>query len=319
MKRTTKNAARKGQLAVVGPDDYNGLLVHFAQCPELFAPMLNLIASGKQTIESVMNQAARALVEWLLQVSATAIAGEKSPGRHSGEVLWHGSQGGQICLLERRLKVSKPRLRTRGRRGHEIPIPLYEQLQSDSGLAARMSEILVSGVSTRKYARVLPAMAASAGIAKSSVSRAVKGASEASLRQLMERAFHEHDILAVYIDGIEVAGHHVGAPVGRDDRGKKHLLGLVRGSSENAAVVKDLLHSLLKRRIDASVQRLFVIDGSKAIRSAIEQVYGEQGVVQRCRAHKVSNVIEGLTAPTRAQTLRGMHAAYKLPEKEGIT
>ena len=318
MKRTTKNAAKKAQLAVLRRNDHNGLLAHFAQCPELFAPMLNLIASGKQTIEAVMNQAGRAVVELLLQLSATSIAGQKSPGRQSGEVLWHGSQGGQICLLERRLKVSKPRLRTRGQRGREVAIPLYEQLQGDSGLAARMSEILVSGVSTRKYARVLPAMAASAGIAKSSVSRAMKGASQASLRQLMERSFKEHDILAVYIDGIEVAGHHVVAAVGLDDSGEKHLLGLVRGSSENAGVVKDLLQSLLKRGIDASVQRLFVIDGSKAIRSAIQQVYGEQGLVQRCRAHKVRNVIERLPGPTRAQTQSVMHAAYKLPEKEGI-
>jgi putative transposase len=318
MKRTTKNAARKAQLAVVGHDDHNGLLAHFAQSPELFTPMLKLIASGKQTIESVMNQAGRAVVELLLQLSASSIAGDKSPGRQSGEVLWHGSQGGQICLLERRLKVSKPRLRTRGRSGREVAIPLYQQLQGDSGLAARMSEILVLGVSTRKYARVLPAMAASAGIAKSSVSRVMKGASEASLRRLMERSFHEHDILGVYIDGIEVAGHHVMAAVGLDDTGEKHLLGLVGGSSENAGVVKDLLQSLLKRGIDASVQRLFVIDGSKAIRSAIEQVYGEQGLVQRCRAHKVRNVTERLPEPARAQTKSVMHAAYKLPEKEGM-
>ena len=318
MKRTTKNAARKGKLAVVRREDHNGLLGHFAQCPELLAPMLELIASGKQSIDAVMNQAGRALVELLLQLSATSIAGEKSPGRQSGEVLWHGSQGGQICLLERRLKVSKPRLRTRGRPGREVAIPLYEQLQGDSGLAARMSEILVSGVSTRKYARVLPAMAASAGIAKSSVSRAMKGASEASLHKLMERSFHQHDIVAVYIDGIEVAGHHVVAAVGLDDSGEKHLLGLVRGSSENAGVVKDLLNSLVARGIDASVQRLFVIDGSKAIRSAIEQVYGEQGLVQRCRAHKVRNVTERLPEPTRAQTKSVMHAAYKLAEKEGM-
>jgi len=318
MKRITKNAARKAQLAVVRHDDHNGLLAHFAQCPELFAPMLNLIANGKQSIESVMNQAGRAVVELLLQLSATSIAGDKSPGRQSGEVLWHGSQGGQICLLERRLKVSKPRLRTRGRPGREVPIPLYQQLQGASRLAARMSEILVSGVSTRKYARVLPAMAASAGIAKSSVSRVMKGASEASLRQLMERSFHEHDILGVYIDGIEVAGHHVVAAVGLDERGEKHLLGLVGGSSENAGVVKDLLQSLVKRGIDASVQRLFVIDGSKAIRSAIEQVYGEQGLVQRCRAHKVRNVTERLPEPMRAHIKSVMHAAYKLPEKEGM-
>jgi transposase-like protein len=318
MKRTTKNAARKAQLAVVRRDDHNGLLAHFAQCPELFAPMLDLVASGKQTIESAMHQAGRAVVELLLQLSAISIAGEKSPGRQSGEVLWHGSQGGQICLLERRLKVSKPRLRTRGARGREVAVPLYERLQDDNKLAARMSEILVSGVSTRKYAHVLPAMAASAGIARSSVSRAVKAASEASLRQLMERSFSEQDILAVYLDGIEVAGHHVVAAVGLDDTGVKHLLGLVRGSSENAGVVKDLLQSLVKRGIDASVQRLFVIDGSKAIRSAIEQVYGEQGLVQRCRAHKVRNVTERLPEPMRAQIKSVMHAAYKLPEKEGM-
>jgi len=73
------------------------------------------------------------------------------------------------------------------------------------------------------------------------------------------------------------------------------------------------------RGIDASAQRLFVIDGSKAIRSAIEQVYGEQGLVQRCRAHKVRNVTERLPEPTRAQTKSVMHAAYKLSEKEGMT
>jgi putative transposase len=318
MKRTTKNAAGKGQLTVVRSDDHSGLVAHFAQCPELFAPMLNLIASGKQTIESVMNQAGRAVAELLLQLSAMSIAGEKSPGREAGEVLWHGKQGGQICLLERRLKVSKPRLRSRGPRGREVSIPLYEQLQDDGALAARMSQILVSGVSTRKYARVLPAMAASAGIARSSVSRAVKSASEASLRRVMERSFSEQDILAVYIDGIEVCGHHVLAAVGLDSSGEKHLLGLVCGSSENAHVVKDLLGSLVKRGIDASAQRLFVIDGSKAIRSAIEEVYGEQAWVQRCRAHKVRNVTERLPEPMRTQLKSVMHAAYKLPHKEGI-
>src|SRR6476646_8742711 len=136
MKRTTKKTSRKAQLRVVQRDDHSALLAHFAQCPELFAPMLSLIESGKQSIAAVMNQAGRALVELLLQLSASSIAGEKSPGGHSGEVLWHGSQGGQVCLLERRLKVQKPRLRTRGGRGREVAIPLYEQLQEDSGLAA---------------------------------------------------------------------------------------------------------------------------------------------------------------------------------------
>src|SRR6476619_5179759 len=179
MKRTTKNASRKGQLGRGTARRSQRAAGPLCAVPRVVCADAQ---SNRQTIESLMNQAGRAVVELLLQLSATSVAGEKSPGRHSAEVLWHGNQGGQICLLERRLKVSKPRLRTRGRRGREVAVPLYEQLQGDSGLAARMSKILVSGVSTRKYARVLPAMAASAGIAKSSVSRAVKAASEARLR-----------------------------------------------------------------------------------------------------------------------------------------
>lgn len=318
MKRTTRKSRTKASVSVVRRDDHEGLMSYFGQQAELLRPMLELIASGKQTIQWVMNQAGRAVAELLLQLSAQAIAGAKSPGRHEGEVLWHGSQGGQICLLERRLKVSKPRLRSRGRNGREVAIPLYERLQEQSELAARMSEILVSGVSTRKYARVLPAMAQSAGLSKSTVSRAMRVASEATLRQLMERSFANRDILAVYLDGIEVAGHHVLAAVGLDHTGTKHLLGLVRGSSENARVVKDLLHSLIQRGIDASCARLFVIDGSKAIRSAIEEVYGEQGLVQRCRAHKVRNVTERLPEPIRAQVKSVMHAAYRLPDKDGM-
>ena len=114
MKRTTKKSAGKGQLAVVERNDHSALLAHFAQCPELFSPLLAVIESGKQSIAAVMNQAGRAMVELMLQLSAGTIAGQKRPGRQDGEVLWHGSQGGQVCLLERRLKVQKPRLRTRG-------------------------------------------------------------------------------------------------------------------------------------------------------------------------------------------------------------
>ena len=319
MKGTTRKSGTKASARVVQRDDHEGLRRGLEQHAELLVPLLELIASGKETIQSVMNQAGRAVTELLLQLSAQSIAGAKHPGRHQGEVRWHGNQDGQICLLERRLKVRKPRLRTRGAAGAEVAIPLYERLQQPGELAARMSEILVSGVSTRKYARVLPAMAHGAGLSKSAVSRAMKVASEATLRQLMERSFADRDILAVYLDGIEVAGHHVLAAVGLDHSGAKHLLGLVRGSSENARVVKDLLHGLVKRGIDASCARLFVIDGSKAIRSAIEEVYGEQALVQRCRAHKVRNVTERLPEPLRSQVKSVMHAAYRLSEKEGMT
>ena len=113
--------------------------------------------------------------------------------------------------------------------------------------------------------------------------------------------------------------HHILAAVGVDGEGRKHLLGLAQGASENAQVVKDLLNDLVKRGLDPEVNYLFVIDGSKALRSALEEVFGERAIVQRCRTHKVRNVTERITDKTvKAQTQAVMHAAYKLPPKEGI-
>lgn len=289
----------------------------FGEQAEALTPVLGLLLDTKQTVDEVLAEGGRAMVELLLRISAAQLAGVPCRGKRSGEVLWYGSQPGRVCLGERKLKVLRPRLRVR--QGAEIAIPLYERLKDDARLGSRMSEIVLAGVSTRRYGRVLPQLADAAGMSRSEVSRELIQASESSLAAVMERSFHEVDILAVWIDGIEIAGHHVVAAVGLDAEGKKHLLGLVAGSSENAPVVKDLLASLVARGIDAAKRRLFVMDGSKALRSAIREVFGQAGLIQRCRAHKVRNVLERLPdARLAAQVKAVMHAAYKLDAKDGI-
>jgi putative transposase len=280
-------------------------------------PVLQLLLNTKHTVDEVLAEGGRAMVELLLRISAAQLAGVPRRGKRSGEVLWYGSQAGRIVLGERKLKLLRPRLRAR--QGAEVPIPLYERLKDDARLGSRMSEIVLAGVSTRRYGRVLPELADAAGMSRSEVSRELIQASESALAALMERSFHEIDLLAVWIDGIEIAGHHVLAAVGLDDGGKKHLLGLVAGSSENAQVVKDLLSSLVARGIDAAKRRLFVIDGSKALRSGIREIYGQAALIQRCRTHKVRNVLERLPeARLAAQVKAVMHAAYKLEAQDGI-
>ncbi|MFP3534090.1 transposase, partial [Burkholderia sp. SIMBA_042] len=92
------------------------------------------------------------------------------------------------------------------------------------------------------------------------------------------------------MDGIIVGTRHVIAAIGVDSTGEKHLMGLVSGSSENAQVVKDLLRGLIDRGLSTEQEYLFVIDGSKALRSAIEELFGQRAHVQRCRTHKLRNV-----------------------------
>ncbi|MEX3583214.1 MAG: transposase, partial [Burkholderia sp.] len=156
------------------------------------------------------------------------------------------------------------------------------------------------------------------GISKSSVSRQFVKASKKKLDGLMERRFEDHDILAIYLDGIIVGGCHILTAIGVESDAQKHLMGLASGSSENAKVVKDLLNSLIERGLATDRDYLFVIDGSKALRSAIEAVFGERAHVQRCRTHKIRNVTERLPKQTRQQVASVMRAAYKLPADDGL-
>ena len=317
--RTGNTAGRKPRLALVGQEDVDSAVrACFAEQGQVLLPLLELIETARTSIDELMSEAARGFVEELLVLSAQEVAGAKHPGRRAGEVLWHGSQAGRVVLAERKLAVKRPRLRSRVGRGKEIAIPVYERLQAEPRLGERIRDILVRGVSTRKYAQVLPRMAGTVGIAKSSVSRRFIRASRAALGGLMGRRFDEVDILAVWIDGIVVDDHHILAAVGVDADGVKHLLGLAQGSSENARVAKDLVTSLIERGIGPDRVRLFVIDGSKALRSAIEELFGEQAKVQRCRIHKMRNVTERLPKPIAAQVRAVMHAAYTLAEKGGI-
>lgn len=279
-------------------------------------PMLELLEGAQASIDELMHEAAVALIEQLLVLSAQELAGLKQRGRAGGPVLWHGSQRGVVALAERQLRVQHPRLRDKS--GHEVGVPAYERLRDAAGIGARVREIMVAGVSTRRYARVLPEAAGTVGVSKSSVSRHYVEASAAQLAALNERSLKVLKLLALYIDGIDVDGYHVIAAVGVDEHGDKHLLGLRAGASENKQVAKDLLRDMIDRGLDAGVSYLFVIDGSKALRGAIDELFGERAHVQRCRTHKLRNVLERLPKTEAAQTGAVMRAAYKLDAKDGI-
>jgi putative transposase len=150
------------------------------------------------------------------------------------------------------------------------------------------------------------------------VSRENIEAGERLLRELAERDFSEKDILIVYIDGMRFGPYHVIAAVGVDAEGYKHVLGLREGASENAEVVKCLLEELVERGVKPGRRRLFVIDGAKALRNAIDQVYGGHNPVQRCRQHKLRNVLGHLPKDQQDQATATLRAAWKLGETEGM-
>jgi len=287
---------------------------------QFLLPMVELITGAEMAIDKLIDVAGRATIEAVLTLSAQEVVGPKHPGKAGGEITWYGRQKTRIPLSERKLQVEKPRLRHKGKGADkEVPIPAHEAMLANSHLGRRLLEILMHGVSTRNYRKVLPEMAQTVAISKSNVSREFVEASEQTLKELCERRFEGQDILIVYLDGIQFGQIHVIVALGVDTQGYKHVLGLREGSSENATVVKDLLTDLVSRGLDPKRRRLFVIDGSKALRKAIDEVFGDKNPVQRCRNHKIRNVLDYLPKDRHDNVRSAMKAAFQLPADQGMS
>ncbi len=287
---------------------------------QALVPMLELIEQSRMTIDELIDVMGRASVEAVLELSAREVAGAPQRGKaRAGDLVWHGRQQGRVCLKERHLRVNKPRLRKKGRgENKEVPVPAYEALRQNTTTGQRMLEILLNGVSTRRYERVIPEMADTVGVSRSNVSREAAAASEAALKQLLERRFDDVELLIIYIDGMHFGDQCVLAAVGVDVAGRKHVLALREGATENAEAAKDLLQHLVAQGVDPARRRLFVIDGSKALRTAINAVFGETQPVQRCRNHKLRNVLGRLPREQQAQTAALMRAAWRMNQKDGM-
>jgi putative transposase len=314
VKRSYHTTDKQGK---VGEQKLTEFLVHNGQA---LLPMLELIEQSRMAVDELIDVMGRASIESVLQLSARQVAGAPQQGKaREGDIGWHGTQRGRVYLKERQLRVNKPRLRRKGRGpGKEVPVPVYEALQKEAATGERMLEILLNGVSTRRYQRVIPEMADTVGVSRSTVSRETIEASEAALQQLLERRFDEVELLIIYIDGMHFGDQCVLAAVGVDIQGCKHVLALREGATENAEAAKDLLQHLVEHGVDPTRRRLFIIDGSKALRTAINAVFGAHTPVQRCRNHKLRNVLGRLPREQQAQTGSLMRAAWKMNQKDGM-
>jgi len=281
---------------------------------QILLPVVNMIQSASQVVDGVIHEIGVKTLELILALSAEQVAGPRTPGKASGEIRHYGTQRGRVQLADRKVRVKRPRLRhkTEG----EVAIPAYEALRKNQAVSQYMLGALMRGISTREYQEVLPKMAETVGVSRSAVSRQAMEASVEQLKQLQERRWDQVEILVIYIDGQRFAEHHILSAVGVDLEGHKHVLGIASGATENAAAVKQLLTGLRDRGLPTYRKYLFIIDGSKALRTAIEEVFGHEQEVQRCRNHKLENVMNELPKEQQEQTRRLMRAAFRLSSAE---
>jgi transposase-like protein len=304
---------------IISKTDRRKLADFLSQQGQLLLPALELFTQSRAAVDELIDVTGRAAIEAVLNLSAQQLAGAKHPGKIAGQIRWYGRQDATIPLSDRKLRVAKPRLRRKGKGDDlEVNIPAYEAIVENSSLGERIEQILMKGISTRNYQDVIPKMAETVAVSKSNISREFIEQSEQTLKQLCERKFDDKDILIVYIDGIRFSEIHVIVALGVDSQGYKHILGLREGASENAVVVKDLLADIVSRGLRVDRRRLFVIDGSKALRKAVEEVFGSDNPVQRCRIHKARNVLSYLPDDRKTDVQSAMKAAFKLQADDGI-
>ena len=218
-------------------------------------------------------------------------------------------------------KVALDRPRVRARDGQELMLPSWEATQSEDRLGRWAMNLMLINVSTRRFGRAvrlpegdIPATAG-AGTSKSAVSRRFVALSAAQLKEWMAADLSRLDLLVIQIDGIHVENDLVLlAAVGIDGDGVKHPLGVLEGATENAAVVQALLDNLVERGLDPKVCRLFIIDGSKALRKAIRRTFGKHTPIQRCQVHKGRNILERLPKHLHASVRRTLRQAWELDD-----
>jgi len=237
-----------GSYRVAGVKDRSRIAEFLSKEGQVLLPLVDLVEEARLAVDDLVEVVGRAAIEAVLVLSGRGVAGPKQRGKARGEIRWHGRQAGRVCMSDRKLRVDRPRLRRKGRGcGGEVEIPAYETMVSNSGLGRRMLEVVLAGVSARNYGRVIPDMADAVGVSRSAVSREFMEASEEELRRLLDRRFDDVDLIVMYIDGMRFGEHHVIAAVGVDAEGRKHVLGVAEGATENAAVVRGLLEDLAER------------------------------------------------------------------------
>jgi len=303
-----KRAAGSGGMQECSPPAMSSAL------QQLMLPMMIASDAIKNGLLAFVQQMGMLAFKQLLDAEAEAIAGPK--GKHQKERAHHhwGATSTSLPFGGRRVVVERPRVRRKGKGGKEVELPSAAAARVADPMPTHVAEKIVVGVSTRGYRRGLDPVDESLetrGESKSHVSRALIERTTEQLAEFLDRRLDDIQLAAMFIDGMEIAKHSVIIALGVTLDGTKVPLGVWCGSTENNVIAAALMQDLVKRGLRIAGPLLFVIDGGKGIRKALNDVFGDRAVVQRCQVHKARNVRDHLPQERRAYVRRQMRDAYK--------
>jgi putative transposase len=273
-------------------------------------PLVDLLIDTRAELTDLVVRSGLKVLEAMLDEDRTAVCGPRYVHRADRAAVRAGTTRSDVVLGGRKVQVRRPRVRA-GKK--EVPLPTFRAMANTDPLNRRIVEQMLVGVATRQYARSLdplPADVRTHGTSKSSVSRRFVARTTAQVTAWQSGSLESLDLVAVLIDGVQFGDHCLVVALGIDITGQKHPLGLWDGSTENATVCQGLLRNLQSRGLRTDRSVLVILDGSKALRKAVDHTFGQAAWVQRCQVHKTRNILEYLPDRDRPWVHAILRRAY---------
>ena len=279
---------------------------------QMILPMADIVGLLQQGVGHLLREAGLALMSLVMEEEVRHVAGERNQQHEERRAHRWGQEDGYCVIDGQKVPIQRTRLRTKDKR--EQRLGSYELFQCSGPLQQGVWDKMMRGLSTRNYGAVVKDFSTAYGVEKSAVSENFIEASREKVKQLMERPLGELRLCTVLIDGTPFKDRQMIAALGIGCDGRKTVLGLREGATENTTVVGALLSDLLERGFDFSTPRLYVLDGGKALHTAVRRHAGEAAFIQRCQVHKKRNVVDHLPEEHKADVRRKLQNAYSMAD-----
>ena len=288
--------------------------------PQIQEALGELVGAAREGLLALSVGVGLSVVHELMEAEVDEIVGAKGKHNPDRTAKRHGHERGSMTLGGRRVQVSRPRVRSADDE-HELPVETYEYFADRDPMTCVVMNRMLAGVSTRKYAGVGEPVGedveqAASSTGKSSVSEMFIERTRTALEELMGRPLSDVRLAVMMLDGLDIADRTHVVALGITTEGVKIPLGLWEGSTENATLARTLLADLVDRGLDPEQAIVFVIDGGKALRRAIKDVFGEHALVHRCHRHKERNVTDLLPERDRPSILVRIRGAWALTDAD---
>jgi len=279
---------------------------------QMMLPMAEMVGWLRKGVGELIGQAGLQLMDLMMQEEVRELAGERSQRQAERTASRWGNERGYCVVMGQKVPIQRPRVRTTDDK--EVRLGSFEMFHCGEPLTETVWEKLMLGLSTRKYDQAVRQFTEAYGLEKSAISEHFIEASRKKLKEMMERRLDKTRLCALLVDATPFQGQQMVAALGIDEYGRKMILGIRQGATENATVVGELLADLVDRGLDFSQPRLYILDGGKALSAAVKKHAGESAVIQRCQVHKRRNVLDHLTDEQKPAVAQKLNAAYALED-----